>query len=249
MMKQSLTWTSFGVLLLLAALLLSVVFRVGEQNLWQLIAANTEATEAPVIILDAGHGGEDSGAVGKNGVLEKDLNLSLSKTLAAMLRLAGYTVIESRTEDRLLCDDNVPKGHRKQTDLSNRLALTQKHPGCVLISIHMNTFPGADCVGTQVWYSEGHADSKAWASAVQNAVKEQLQPQNLRRIKASTSGIYLLKKAECPAILIECGFLSTSVECERLCDPVYLGQLALVFFEAIAQKSPLPSCNATAAVI
>lgn len=248
MMKKSLSWVSFGALFFATALLLSAVFRFGEQNIRQLVAVDASPA-APIIILDAGHGGEDSGAIGKNGVLEKDLNLSVCQTLAALLRLSGYSVVESRTEDRLLCGDDVPKGHRKQTDLSGRLALTEAYPNCVLISIHMNTFPAADCIGTQVWYSEGNDASREWAAAIQAKVKETLQPQNDRRIKAATSGIYLLKKATCPAILIECGFLSTAAECERLCDPVYRTQLAMIFFAAIAQKSPLPSCNATLPMI
>ena len=229
-------------------LLLSALFRQTERALIATVSVSAEAA-APVIILDAGHGGADSGAVGVNGVLEKELNLSLSKDLAALLRLAGYTVIETRTEDRLLCEEEAQKGHRKQADLSGRLAFTEQYPEGVLISIHMNTFPAADCKGVQVWYSQNHADSKEWATAVQNRVKRELQPHNDRKVKAATSNIYLLRHAEIPAILIECGFLSTPAECERLCDPLYRRQLALVFFAAIAEKSPLPSCKQGASVL
>jgi DNA-binding transcriptional LysR family regulator len=80
------------------------------------------------LILDAGHGGEDGGATGVNGALEKDLNLSLTGSLAAILRLCGYTVIETRTEDRLLYTEGTKKGHKKQSDLENRVAFTEKYP-------------------------------------------------------------------------------------------------------------------------
>ena len=232
---------SFFVLFFATVLLLSSLFRNAEQALLSAISdAVTDA--APVIILDAGHGGADSGAVGVNGSMEKDLNLSLSKDLAALLRLAGYTVIETRTDDSMLGEAEAQKGHRKQADLEGRLAVTEQYPNGVLISIHMNTFPTADCEGVQVWYSQNHAASKDWATAVQEGVSRTLQPSNHRRIKAATSGIYLLRHARIPAILIECGFLSTPEECERLCDPLYRRQLALVFFAAITEKSSLSSC-------
>lgn len=199
--------------------------------------------EAPIIILDAGHGGEDGGAVGSNGILEKDLNLSLTRSLAAFFRLAGYTVVETRTEDKLLYGADAAKGHKKQSDLENRLAFTERYPDCILISVHMNTFPNADCKGLQVWYSQEHPDSIALADAVQNGVRKTLQPQNNRKIKAATSSIFLLRHASVPAILIECGFLSTAEECERLCDPAYQKALAMTIFFALDEKIGNGTCE------
>lgn len=206
--------------------------------------ANEE--NAVTIILDAGHGGEDGGATGINGVLEKELNLSLSRTLADLLRGAGYQVVETRTEDSLLCAPDTKKGYRKQTDLENRLAFTAQYPNSVFVSIHMNTFPTQSCRGTQVWYSQGHADSEEIARAVQENVRTLLQPQNNRKIKAATSSIYLLRHATTPAILVECGFLSTPDECLKLCDKTYQQKLALAIFSAICEKIP---CEASTAVV
>ncbi|MBQ8357134.1 MAG: N-acetylmuramoyl-L-alanine amidase [Clostridia bacterium] len=235
-MKQRTVFLSFGALFLVATLVLSVLFRITEQVFLPDTAADTEVSERPVIILDAGHGGEDGGATGTNGVLEKDLNLSLSTGLATLLRLAGYTVVETRTEDKLLYSEGTQKGHKKQGDLTNRLAFTEQYPDSVFISIHMNTFPNQSCEGVQVWYSQNHEASKAWAQAVQNQISTLLQPDNHRKIKAATSNIYILRHAQTPAILIECGFLSTPAECERLCDPQYRQALSLAFFSAITEK-------------
>ena len=132
------------------------------------------ATPKPVIILDAGHGGEDSGAVGVNGVLEKDLNRSLSASLAALLRMAGHTVVETRTEDRLLYPVGTQKGHKKSEDLRARLAFTEQYPDSILISLHMNTYPTPNCEGTQIWYSPHHPASAEWASALQSGIKAHL---------------------------------------------------------------------------
>ena len=202
-----------------------------------------EEAEELVIILDAGHGGEDGGAVGVNGVAEKELNLLVTNTLADLLRAAGYHVVQTRTEDTLLYTPGTQKGHKKQGDLKNRLAFTQRYQNSILVSIHMNTFPNGSCQGTQVWYSQNNAQSAELALGVQSKVKALLQPQNNRKTKAATSSIYLLRNATVPAILVECGFLTTPAECERLCDDTYRKMLALAIFEALCEKIPLGTCE------
>ncbi|MBO5355278.1 MAG: N-acetylmuramoyl-L-alanine amidase [Clostridia bacterium] len=240
-MKQKTLFISFGAVFLTVALLCSVLFQTIEGYFLSAAPTSTEAVRSPVIILDAGHGGEDGGATGTNGVLEKDLNLSMTRGLAALLRLAGYTVVETRTEDKLLYPAGTQKGHKKQGDLSNRLAFTEQYPNSLFVSIHMNTFPTPSCEGVQVWYSQNHEASKEFATAVQSEVTARLQPSNHRKIKAATSNIYILRHAKTPAILIECGFLSTPAECERLCDPLYRQELTLALFAAISEKTALPT--------
>lgn len=240
-MKQKHILLSFGASFLAITLLLAVLFGISEKTILPHTAVDTSPIELPVILLDAGHGGEDSGAVGTSGVLEKELNLSLSQDLAALLRLAGYPVVETRTEDRLLYTEGTKKGHKKQGDLTNRLKFTEQYPNSIFISIHMNTYPLANCEGVQVWYSQNTPASKEWAQAVQDRVTALLQPQNHRRIKAANSSIYILHHAKTPALLIECGFLSTPAECERLCDPAYRQKLVLALFSAISEKYPQQS--------
>ncbi len=242
-MKKRMQYISFLALFICAALLCASFC---ERGTALLRVTDTVTAGQPVIILDAGHGGEDGGATGTNGVLEKDLNLSITRTLADLLRTAGYTVIETRTEDRLLCAEGTPKGHRKQGDLENRLRFTEEYPNSVFISLHMNTFPNDSCRGTQVWYSQNNEASREWAMTVQQQIKEKLQPENNRRIKAATSSIYLLRHAQTPAILIECGFLSTPDECEALTGDAYKKALALVIFSAICDKMP---CESTPSVL
>ena len=241
-MNRHARFLSFFVLFLCCTLLFSSLFRTVDSHLF-LSQTNVRESTSPVVLLDAGHGGEDGGATGSNGVLEKELNLSLTRTLADLLRAAGYTVIETRTDDRLLYDEGTQKGHKKQGDLVNRLKFTQSYPDSIFISIHMNTFPTPDCKGTQIWYSQNNEESKEWANTVQNTVKQVLQPNNNRKIKAATSSIYLLRHAQTPAILIECGFLSTPTECERLCDETYQKALAVTLFTAISEKMQRQSCK------
>lgn len=189
----------------------------------------TDARER-VVILDAGHGGEDGGTVGVNGVYEKDLNLSVSNILAAMLRSAGVTVIETRTEDRLLYreEENI-RGYRKMYDLRNRLAVAQNNPDALFVSLHMNSFSSPQYKGLQVYYADT-AGSERLARVIQNGIRTTLQPDNDREVKAAGSGIYLLDRAENTAVLIECGFLSNPEECEKLSSEDYRKQLCFSLF-------------------
>ncbi len=184
----------------------------------------------PVVILDAGHGGEDGGAIGVSGALEKDLNLSVALTLSELLRGAGIEVILTRSEDRLLYeeDENI-KGHRKEYDLKNRLEVAEAHPEAIFVSIHMNAFPDPSCRGLQVYYAKTEG-SALLASHIQGAVKARLQSWNRRVPHAATSSIYLLDHAVSCAVLVECGFLSSPEECVRLQEKDYRSELCFSIF-------------------
>ena len=101
-------WVSFFALFLCCGVLFSSLFCGFEVNSTSPVSS-AEESNSPIIIIDAGHGGEDGGATGTNGVLEKQLNLTVSCMLADLLRGAGYTVIQTRTEDRLLYTDGTQR--------------------------------------------------------------------------------------------------------------------------------------------
>ena len=193
------------------------------------VAVETFSFSDTTVILDAGHGGEDGGAVGENGVFEKDLNLEMSKTMAAILRSMGARVIETRTEDRLLYteEENI-KGYRKVYDLKNRLAVAEENREAIFVSIHMNRFTDPKYSGLQIYYSKNHSESRVLANGLQKSVREHLAPENKRETKAAGESIYLLDRAENIALLIECGFLSNPEECEKLCTEDYRKQLSFV---------------------
>ncbi len=191
-------------------------------------------TLLPTVIIDAGHGGEDGGASGKGGSLEKELNLDIAEKIADMLRSSGIKVIMTRTEDILLYDRNADyMGHKKSLDLRARLDIAKSNPNAVFVSIHMNAFGDARYKGLQVWYSKNTEGSRRLADTVQNLVRETLQNDNNRKTKEANSSIYLLDRAVCDSILIECGFLSNSEEEALLLDENYRKTLALTLFAAI----------------
>ena len=189
-------------------------------------ASGVQEKKRKTIILDAGHGGEDCGAIGVNGVYEKDLNLLIATELGAQLSGMGYEVLYTRTEDHLLYneEENI-KGLRKIYDLKNRVKFAQDYEDSIFISIHMNAFSEEKYSGLQVFYSGNHPQSHTLANAIQNQVREKLQASNGRSIKQG-SGLYLMENLTCPAVLIECGFLSNKGECEKLCEKEYQKQLS-----------------------
>ncbi len=191
----------------------------------------------PVIVIDAGHGGEDGGASGADGTLEKDLNLTVAKSIAQILVSAGYDVRLTRTDDRLLydlySDLSDYTGHKKTYDLRNRLRFAKEAGAALLVSIHMNKFSEAKYSGLQVYFSE---DGKAAADLVQKYTKMYLSPQNERQTKRADNSIYLLARAKMPAIMIECGFLSNEEELAALKKTDYQKKLALTVATAIAES-------------
>ncbi len=200
------------------------------------VATVAAGDERPVFVLDAGHGGEDGGAVGANGVLEKDLNLAVTCMLGDMLQAAGQRVVYTRTEDRLLyTEEQNIRGQRKNYDLRNRLVIARGQKNAVFVSIHMNSFSDARYSGLQVYYGKGHAGSHLLAEGIQAAVRTDLQPDNSRTVKAAGSSIYLLAHADMPAVLIECGFLSNPTECQKLSEQDYQRQLSFSIFCAMME--------------
>ena len=194
--------------------------------------AQASAQRIRSIIIDPGHGGEDGGAVGVGGVLEKDLNLKLSEKTAALFRLCGYDVIMTRDSDISLGED-APKGKRKSADLKARLEITKNNPDSVLLSIHMNKFPQEACKGFQLWYSPNNDMSRRLADIIEAAVKAELQPDNNRQSKKAGDSIYLLNRTKNVAVLAECGFISNKDECAKLCDDSYQNTLAACLYYSV----------------
>lgn len=203
-----------------------------------------ETKRAPVWVIDPGHGGEDGGASDKSGsLLEKDLNLAVAGKFAAIARLFGHDVRLTREDDRLLYDiyNDLTEytGKKKTYDLRNRLRMSEELGATVFIGIHMNKFPKEQYKGLQVYYSPNDPLSADYAAFVQSYVKTVLQPDNTRAIKKATSSIFILHRIHCPAVLVECGFLSNAEDCVSLAAPDYQTALAATLFTAIAE------CEAT----
>ncbi len=198
-------------------------------------AAEAAAVVSPkqVIVLDAGHGGLDSGCVAVNGTYEKDVNLDIVKDLGALLTLNGYDVVYTRTEDISIYDDGV-EGVRNQkvSDMENRLEIVQSYPDSVFISVHQNQFTQSEYFGGQMFYTTNNSANFRLARTMQELFS-QIQPGNDREIKLIDNGLYLFKNTKQPALLIECGFLSNPNDAANLSDPQYRKKVAFTIFTGL----------------
>ena len=187
-----------------------------------------DGRQVPVILLDAGHGGEDGGAVGLDGIVEKDLNLPITLTLDAFLRALGCQTQMTRTADISIHDAKASTlRERKSSDIHNRFHMMEALGETGLfVSIHQNKFPDSGPHGTQVFYSKNNPQSQILANSIQETVVKLLQPDNTRQVKPSGSGIYLLYNAKIPAVLVECGFISNSGDAAKLVQAEYQNQMA-----------------------
>lgn len=197
-----------------------------------------EASSMPItqktVIVDAGHGGDDGGAIGIDGTVEKDINLDIALKLEKILKFYGFNVIMTRTQDVMTCDDGLDSlRKRKISDIHNRFELMRKNPDAIFISVHQNKFEDSSQHGTQVFYSGNDERSKELAEAIQTSVTLTLQRKNDRVVKKSGSGIYLLYHAKIPAVLVECGFISNSDEVKKLKDESYRMKLAILIADGL----------------
>ena len=179
------------------------------------------------LILDAGHGGEDGGAVSITGVPESGINLAVVRKMDQLLGFYGIAPKLLRETDISLHDASAETLRQKKvSDLKNRVAAIEAVENGVLISIHQNTFPNAAYHGAQVFYREGE-ESKALAQLVQTALREGVDHENKRTPTKIPDSVYLMKHITRPAVLVECGFLSHPAEEEKLRSGGYQTQLAL----------------------
>ena len=188
-------------------------------------------TNRPTVVIDAGHGGEDPGAVIGN-IKEKDINLQISLLLGQLFENNGYNVVYTRKEDVMLYEQGQ-ENRKKHYDLYNRVKCASQYEYAVLISIHVNRFSSPKYSGLQVFYTEKN-DSAILAKQIQEKARI-LQPDNNRLAKNSKSSIYLLDKYKGTGVLVECGFISNDAERALLNDQEYQHKLALTVYTATAE--------------
>lgn len=180
------------------------------------------------IVLDAGHGGVDGGAVGTiTGVKEKELNLSVVKLLENYFKNADFNVYLTRTSDDGLY--GAAKKNLKRADMQKRKEIIDEINPAIVISIHMNKYSGATRRGAQVFYKKSDERGKAFAIKVQDSFNE--METAVKKYTPLTGDYYILNVASCPAIIAECGFLSNPDDEKLLCDEKYREKLAYAIFK------------------
>lgn len=207
----------------------------------EIVENETCEADSFILMIDAGHGGEDGGAVGVDGTLEKELNLAVSENVADLALLFGVEYRMTRTDDSLLYGKYNEltnyTGRKKALDLKNRLRFSEEEAADVFLSIHMNKFTSPVYKGLQVYYSPNTDDSRVLAEALRNYNTAHLQKDNDREVKSATSSIYLLHRLQIPAVLVECGFISNPEECSLLKTAPYRASLSCTLIVPLLEYS------------
>lgn len=191
------------------------------------VSAAVELDERPTLILDAGHGGEDGGASTASGKKESDINLAIVLKTRALMAFLGVEPQLTRDRDLSLHSDGAETIRQKKvSDLKNRVAMVESTPNALLLSVHQNHFTDPRYSGTQVFFNRGD-DNRQWGESAQEIFRQVLAPDNDRKAKPMPDGIYLFDHVSCPAILVECGFLSNGEEAALLCTDAYQRKVAL----------------------
>lgn len=186
-----------------------------------------------LVILDPGHGSPDGGAVSCSGRLESDINLEIALRLDDLMHFIGYNTVLTRHTGESVYTQGNTISEKKISDMRNRVELINNTQNAIVISIHQNYFSNGKYSGAQVFYRDT-PESKDLATQLQNAFVKTLNPGSKRQSKRG-EGIYLLEKVKCPAVLIECGFLSNPEEDFLLQEDAYQKKISCVVAVSLDQ--------------
>ena len=216
------------VVLPLVICFLIFIYTLFFHNSVNAVKSTEQNANQPIVIIDAGHGGFDGGAVADDGTVEKDINLSISLYLQEYLSVFDIKTIMIRDTDCSVEDDGLTTiRQRKSSDLHNRMRIMEEAENAIFVSIHQNKFPDGKYSGTQVFYSPKTVDeSRILAQSIQDHIVNTLQKDNNRQIKECGTSVFLIYNAVKPAVLVECGFLSNYNEKELLKTDEYQKKIA-----------------------
>ncbi len=189
------------------------------------IRTSTLPTINRVLVVDAGHGGMDGGAVSRSGILESHINLEIALKLRRLLEQSGAIVLLTRDADVGLYSERGTIRNKKNEDLRNRKDLINQSEADIFISIHLNSFPQSQYYGAQTFYPKDSEKSKMLAELIQEELLRVLNNDN-HRVSKVKNDTYLLQNTNLPTVLVECGFLSNPMEEQLLQQPTYQEKVA-----------------------
>ena len=218
-------------IILMILMLLGIIFFLKREK----VVTSYLPITNKVIGIDPGHGGIDPGAVGKNGISENQINLSICLKLKRFIEQSGGMVVITRDDTNgLYTDKSISVKDKKTEDLNKRKEIINNGKCDIFLTIHLNSFPQSKYYGAQTFYSDRCKESRRLAYAVQEELKNVLDIDN-KRVPQKTDDVYLLHEAEMPSILIECGFLSNTREEVLLTDEVYQEKIAWAIYIGITK--------------
>lgn len=221
----------FGLLYIGVTVIFLLLIAVGNTAV-TVVSKSQPIIRSTMIVIDAGHGGEDGGATSCTGILESQLNLEIALKLNALCHLLGFETKMIRTSDVSVYTEGTTISAKKASDLRRRVQIVNQTENAVLISIHQNTFSDSRYSGAQVFYAETDG-SREFAELLQQHLTL-IDRGNHRHIKPAHN-IYLMQHIKKTGVLIECGFLSNPSEEAMLRSAMYQKKLCSVVATGLCQ--------------
>ena len=197
------------------------------------IAQNVPIPRHQTIIIDAGHGGEDGGAISCSGKPESQFNLEIALRLRDLCHLLGYDTCMIRTTDISVYTEGKTIAAKKASDLRQRVRIVNTTNRGILISIHQNTFSDSRYDGAQVFYAPTEG-SRELADILQENMIAGINPGSHRQSKPANN-VYLMQHISRVGVLVECGFLSNPEEEARLQTAEYQKKICCVIVSGLSQ--------------
>lgn len=208
----------------MALILLVLVYVISTQAGKMAAGVNAKpGRKKPVVVIDAGHGGNDPGKIGIDGSLEKDINLQVAKRLKKYLEASDVEVVLTREDDNGLYSERDSR--KKMADMSKRCEIINDVSPALTVSIHQNSYHQEDVSGGQVFYYKRSDNGKKLAEILQDRFDYVLGEKNTRLAKPNDN-YYLLLHVKTPIVIVECGFLTNWKESALLNSPDYQDRLA-----------------------
>ena len=192
-------------------------------------SGKVEGVKGHAIVLDPGHGGSDSGAVGPHGVTEKEVTLAVAKKVQSILQDAGARVIMTRETDRDVYGVNATDRQELQARVNVGLYAPETE---IFLSIHCNAFSNPAAHGMETYHYAGSYRGQRLATLLN---EELLKEGGLSNRGVKTANFYVIKHSKVPASLIELGFITNYNEEALLRDDAYQNKLAFAIAKAIGR--------------
>lgn len=211
---------------ILIASVILVAARIKSSNI-STFSGNSRYT----LVIDPGHGGIDGGAIAGDGTKESDVNLNIALKMRALAAFLGQNSVMTRDTDT---DNSENEKYSEHDNLVKRAELANKTPDAVLISVHQNNYPSPLVKGAEVMYSLNDKSRELGLISQDNLVTY-LDPDNRRVARPAPENLLLTSSVTCPAILVECGFMSNPEEAQKLASDEYTTKIAVILISSFLQ--------------
>ena len=213
------------------------LFQISEKKELPKYTLETMSKEVSekTVILDAGHGNPDGGAVSINGTIESDITLQITQKVKNILEQENIKVILTRSDENGIYDENAKTiSQKKVSDIRNRVKIGNNSKADIFVSIHLNKIEQEKYWGWQCFFKNNNENSKKLAQSIQNGLNTSIQKNNTR-VPMKINKVYLVDHVEIPITVVECGFLSNNEEEKLLKQNEYQEKLAWGIYQGIKE--------------